>query len=729
MLLWGLAALAPILIHLWNRRRHRETDWAAMRFLLAAMKKNRRRIQVEQLLLLLVRCAILLFFAIALADIACVGGSGLANFGSPGAATHTVLVIDHSYSMAYGEEGETRLDRAKQLAKAMVDDAAEGDGFTLITMGRTARGMISEPAFDPSDVLREIDQISIDPTAAVLDLALAEIEATLRVAARDFPRLQRAQVCLLTDYGATTWEAAASDANQQVVQSIQELAALRLFDLGQPQTANSAILGAEQLTPYLTPDTPVRFRVDLACDNASELPDQVVQMVVNGQLVTQQRVQFVDDQLVSVEMSTAFSEPGTHAVEFRLHDDLLKTDNHRYVVVDVKPKLRILCLADDSDSLSFLELALDPADSPNSPIETDTMNISALLDIDLLAYDAVYLSNVARFTPEEAAVLRSFAEQGGGLVFFLGDRVDAANYNSVLAASDEGRAALLPIDFDAPTVRGEYFLDPRQYEHSIVEPFRGQQAGGLLSTPIWNYFRVTVPEQSPAEVALWFGSGDAALVTSRYQAATAEDEEVAGSPLGGNIILFSLPASTTSVDYSQSPPAAWTVFPTWPSFPPLVQESLAYAVASQIDRRNRNVGDVFEGIIEGDLGANLIEVVLPDQQSSRIQATARDERLFWTFDQTEQVGFYRSRAWEDAGETTVEFAVNPESRESDLTRVALDSLPEALLPGERESNSVTSGEVSALPSAVQLFRYALFLVLGLLFLESYLAYRFGAATR
>ncbi|MCI0358861.1 MAG: BatA domain-containing protein, partial [Planctomycetaceae bacterium] len=46
MLLWGLAALLPILIHLWSRRKFREESWAAMEFLLAAMRKNARRIQL-----------------------------------------------------------------------------------------------------------------------------------------------------------------------------------------------------------------------------------------------------------------------------------------------------------------------------------------------------------------------------------------------------------------------------------------------------------------------------------------------------------------------------------------------------------------------------------------------------------------------------------------------------------------------------------------------------------
>lgn len=728
MLLWGLAALAPIVIHLWNRRRYRETDWAAMKFLLAAMKKNRRRIHIEQLLLLLVRCAILLFFAIALADMSCTAGNGLANFGGPGSATHTVLVIDHSYSMAYGETGQTRLDRAKQLARSIVDDAAEGDGFTLIAMGRTAKDIIAEPAFDPDDVLREIDQIDIDPGVAVADLALAKVEACLRNAARDFPRLRRAQVCLMTDYGVTTWDTGGSQTNEQTIRKIEELAVVRAFDLGQAATTNSSILDAHQLTPYLTPGLPARFRLELACDNAAQLSNQVVQMIVDGKLVSQKVVPFVDDQLVSIEMETVFDQPGSHAIEFHLEKDLLDTDNHRYAVVEVKDELRILCLADDVPSLKFLKLALDPDDDSQSAIKIDTLGSSSLLDIDLLRYDAVYLSNVSNFAPDEAAILRGYVERGGGLVFFLGDRVNAASWNQSLATSSETESALVPLKFEGPSPRGEYFLDPRDYEAPIIQPFRGQQAGGLLTTPVWTYFKVSIPENAPGQTALWFGSGDPAIVTSRYQV-QSPDEAIIAPQLGGNIIVFCLPASTASLDRSVEPPAPWTVFPTWPSFPPLVQESLAQAVASQIDRRNLQLGDVYEGVIEGNLGASLIEVILPDGQSSRIEATARDERLFWTFDRTNQVGIYRSKSLTGDAPEQVEFAVNADTRESDLTRIAIDSLPTAIQPGDHGSDTAVGSGIAALPSAVELFRYALVMVLGLLFLETFLAYRFGAAAR
>ncbi len=55
MLLWGLAAVIPLLIHFLSRRRYDEVPWAAMEFLLAAIRKHARRWRIEQLLLLLVR--------------------------------------------------------------------------------------------------------------------------------------------------------------------------------------------------------------------------------------------------------------------------------------------------------------------------------------------------------------------------------------------------------------------------------------------------------------------------------------------------------------------------------------------------------------------------------------------------------------------------------------------------------------------------------------------------
>ncbi|HBL47711.1 MAG TPA: hypothetical protein DDZ90_30435, partial [Planctomycetaceae bacterium] len=65
LLMGLLAAGIPILIHLLHKRKFIETEWAAMKFLMAATRKYSRRVRFEQLLILLVRCLILLLLAVA----------------------------------------------------------------------------------------------------------------------------------------------------------------------------------------------------------------------------------------------------------------------------------------------------------------------------------------------------------------------------------------------------------------------------------------------------------------------------------------------------------------------------------------------------------------------------------------------------------------------------------------------------------------------------------------
>src|SRR5437660_8865020 len=63
------AASIPIIIHLLNRKRFRVVTWAAMRFLLAAQRKNARKLRLEQLILLGVRTLLVLLLVLAMASV------------------------------------------------------------------------------------------------------------------------------------------------------------------------------------------------------------------------------------------------------------------------------------------------------------------------------------------------------------------------------------------------------------------------------------------------------------------------------------------------------------------------------------------------------------------------------------------------------------------------------------------------------------------------------------
>src|SRR5215470_7050749 len=103
----GATVSIPIIIHLLNRRRFRIVEWAAMRFLLAAQRKNSRRMRLEQLLLLVARCLILLLTALAMMAVTpwaeamwrAINPTGGTSRSASGTRTHKVLVLDGSFSM------------------------------------------------------------------------------------------------------------------------------------------------------------------------------------------------------------------------------------------------------------------------------------------------------------------------------------------------------------------------------------------------------------------------------------------------------------------------------------------------------------------------------------------------------------------------------------------------------------------------------------------------------
>ena len=109
MLMWGLTAAIPVLLHLWNRRQRQEMDWAAMRFLLAAVEKNARRVRIEQLILLAVRMGILgLLAELELAD-----GESIMDLDDPAA----VLGSEDEQALDLGasEVPEVELPEATRL--------------------------------------------------------------------------------------------------------------------------------------------------------------------------------------------------------------------------------------------------------------------------------------------------------------------------------------------------------------------------------------------------------------------------------------------------------------------------------------------------------------------------------------------------------------------------------------------------------------------------------------
>src|SRR5882724_9831908 len=108
----------PIILHLVMRREVQKLIFPALRFVQQRKTLNQHRLQLRQLLLLLLRCAIICLLAFALARPTLRGSGVVGKEGQPVAAA---LVFDNSLRMAYVRDNQTRLDRAREIANWLIE--------------------------------------------------------------------------------------------------------------------------------------------------------------------------------------------------------------------------------------------------------------------------------------------------------------------------------------------------------------------------------------------------------------------------------------------------------------------------------------------------------------------------------------------------------------------------------------------------------------------------------
>ena len=734
MLGWLAAAAAPVLIHLFTRRKYRETNWAAMNFLLAAVKRRARRIRIEQLLLLLLRTLVIATVVVAVAE------PYLERAGaifSPGGNTHRVLVIDSSYSMAYKSNDRSRFDQAKEWAKQIVAHAMPGDGFTLVQMADPPRVVVSTPALESEPIRQEIENLELLHTGGDVPATVAEVRKLIAAARHDSPRLVHAEVYFFSDMQRGSWAPASGSATsgsaaradlQSRAAELASVARLHVIDLGQPDVDNLAVTAVQLLAPFVSAGRNVDLTATLRDFGHEARKQQPVDLMVDGRTAGRQFVDVPAGGEASVRFSQRFETPGEHSVEVRAPGDALEIDNRRYLVVNVRQAIRVLCIdgrpAGDPAKASVFALSnalLARSDAnERSPLEVVVAPESALMERDVASYDCVMLSNVAQFTASEARLLGNYVRRGGSLVFFLGDRVRAENYNRALA--DVPRP-ILPARLGDVTKNTAARLDPRNYEHPIVRPFRGQEKVGLLSSPVERYFKVKLLEpaasggasprdadlkQNPPQVALALGNGDPLIVT-----------RTAGR---GRVVLV-----TTSADTS------WTMLPAWGTYLPLVRQILDWCLAGQARPRNVAVGDTLESSVNARSALTTLTIERPDGHHRGVPLNVQGDYSTWSYDDTRISGIYTAQFSPPLVPPQL-FAVNLITAESDLTSISPDELQNDVFPGIQIDYRTAWQAGGARPalsesSAGQLSVDLLYAVAGLLLLETVIAWRLGCNRR
>ncbi|MEZ5944975.1 MAG: BatA domain-containing protein [Planctomycetaceae bacterium] len=246
------AVIIPILVHLQKRRKSKVVDWPAMQFLKRTVTSRRRGLTLENLLLLLLRCLLVLLFVLAMArpaiasdrilpwllfsllagcgllllTAAVVGGWRLRNrwigvvaavllFGGAGAMLSAspaslvespvdrdiAIVVDSSLTMTMGDDETSHFDKAILQAQSLVETLSGNSTVSIVLAGPITETVDGSPFRN----LRKAEQVlgTLAPVAGGSNMESAIRQATSLV--KKAPNAQK-QVLLLTDDQLCNWE-------------------------------------------------------------------------------------------------------------------------------------------------------------------------------------------------------------------------------------------------------------------------------------------------------------------------------------------------------------------------------------------------------------------------------------------------------------------------------------------------------------------------------------------
>jgi hypothetical protein len=470
MLLGILLISVPIIIHLINRIRFKRIRWAAMEFLLKSQKRNRRRLILEQLLLLALRCFLVLLAGLLVARFV---NQAIDRFGAQD--TWHFVVIDNTLSMNDRWQDEangkdmTSFDMGKAFVRAIAKTALDED--TPQHMRVILLSDPENPLFDGqlnADSKRELE-VKLDSHDLEAGLRHIKPEEAFAAASKYFEQHSEGKKAfhLVSDFRDKDWNSSDPNLNAAMDKITQvRNANVFLMDCGEPfrKENQQVVLNHDNVCiSSFQPETrivsnegqPIEFTVTIENHSPSERKNVMLTVYVDGdeRFEATQPIPNIPVGQSEFKVQLGFTKEGPNHVTAKLEEEKkgLNQDNVRHAVVEVRKRIPVLVVdggypdvdGDYSDT-RFVRTALGAARG----YEVVPKPAEVLEKEDLSLYPSIFLLNVAANKISEKGLknLEEYVNRGGRIAFFLGDRVQGAEYNKTLY---NGGAGLFPVPLEA----------------------------------------------------------------------------------------------------------------------------------------------------------------------------------------------------------------------------------------------------------------------------------------
>jgi hypothetical protein len=596
--LGAVAVVVPIVIHLLNKRKVERVQWAAMRFLRVSVEQNQRRIQIEDVLLLLLRCLMLLLLGMALArpTLGCSGADRLLG----NQAVTGVIILDNSYSMSGTDGVKSRFEQAKLAADRVLNTFPPGSSAAVILASDLANPVIPEPTHDLAKVRRAIQEARLSSRGSNVFPSVKLALDTLRGRSSI-----RKEVYLFTDGQLVAWKQIGEV--QRMLEAERKDVKANVVFVGGHEEQNVAVSQLRMASGLAAVDRELRFEVGVRNFGARAAENVRVTLRVDAD-------EPADEQTIAeipaggsktISLRAKLREEGYHTVTAAIPADHVPADDLRTIAVRAINQVKVLLVdgamgATPRDSETFyLRHALLPV--PPSVQDQYFVKVQTIIPSDLDAtkldgYDLVLVANVADFSRRTMDNFADYLKRGGGLIIFPGDSINATFYNENLGQ----KYHFLPATFGA--VHGDerredryVVLQNKQFQHPIASVWSDPAAGTPASARFYKAYELNpVEDGAPAAGDPYAAeAGKPRVVLSFAGAVGGGDQESLSGKAAmmertwglGRVVQF---ASTAGSRWTDLPIAAGGGI-----FLPLIDRTMASIVQRPDESLNVAVGHPF----------------------------------------------------------------------------------------------------------------------------------------
>jgi len=446
-LLGGLAIAGPLIAHLLAKPRFRRLPFTMLRFLRIGQVQSQSRRKLRDLLILLLRCAIIILIALLFAR------PILHIRPKPKQTKHTYcLGLDNSMSMAYSDRDGTFLDKLKNSAIDYVRLTEPDAVFNICTLasGDWMQDLSKEQA------LAEVQALEIETTSANIGNFLSGLNRANRSKHAD----NKMSVFVFSDFTPNTL--------RQFVR-IAEPVGIDRTDY-QPILSSKPVNNAAIAEAHVVNMVEGTLMISVAVVNYSQI-HQKRQLTakagshksspINIHLLPDQRETYQ----VQTDIGAAGQKPSFWPVELSLSEgDGLRADDTFYLAISIpgQKDINVLLVGESEHELFLLKTAMDTLS------RTSTYNALRIRQIlfddvgtpDLNWADVVACSEITDRLGYLASNLKDFVNTGGKLICFTKGSVSSEAAKQLW---QRGVLAVLP----GKCIHGRTYIQPKPLDNYI----------------------------------------------------------------------------------------------------------------------------------------------------------------------------------------------------------------------------------------------------------------------